>query len=141
MRSWGSLNNSYMIEKKRCSLCCNLQGANEATKTLNRGQAEFVVLAADSEPLEILLHIPLLCEDKNVPYVFVRSKQALGRFNSIILFLLCAVLNLEYPCCTGCFFFTGPPLKKKKSKIMLEYPDWASPGPPQKVKVHGLGLP
>ena len=53
--------------------------ANEATKTLNRGQAEFVVLAADSEPLEILLHIPLLCEDKNVPYVFVRSKQALGR--------------------------------------------------------------
>merc|ERR1712032_840858 len=32
-----------------------------------------------SEPLEILLHIPLLCEDKNVPYVFVRSKQALGR--------------------------------------------------------------
>merc|ERR1711874_31140 len=41
--------------------------------------AEFVVLAADSEPLEILLHIPLLCEDKNVPYVFVRSKQALGR--------------------------------------------------------------
>ena len=39
------------------------------------------MLAADSEPLEILLHIPLLCEDKNVPYVFVRSKQALGRFN------------------------------------------------------------
>ena len=55
------------------------KGANEATKTLNRGQAEFVILAADSEPLEILLHIPLLCQDKNVPYVFVRSKQALGR--------------------------------------------------------------
>ena len=55
------------------------KGANEATKTLNRGQAEFIVLAADSEPWEILLHIPLLCEDKNVPYVFVRSKQALGR--------------------------------------------------------------
>ena len=48
------------------------KGANEATKTLNRGQAEFIVLAADAEPLEILLHIPLLCEDKNVPYVFVR---------------------------------------------------------------------
>jgi len=29
--------------------------------------------------LEILLHLPLLCEDKNVPYVFVKSKQALGR--------------------------------------------------------------
>ena len=55
------------------------KGANEVTKTLNRGIAEFVVLASDSEPMEILLHIPLLCEDKNVPFVFVRSKQALGR--------------------------------------------------------------
>ncbi|EPZ35009.1 ribonucleo protein-associated protein [Rozella allomycis CSF55] len=55
------------------------KGANEVTKTLNRGIAEFIVMAADTEPLEILLHLPLLCEDKNVPYVFVPSKQALGR--------------------------------------------------------------
>lgn len=63
-----------------------------ATKALNRGLAEFIVMAADAEPLEILLHLPLLCEDKvrlpgisnyavsttslpqNVPYVFVPSK-------------------------------------------------------------------
>ncbi|XP_026427896.1 NHP2-like protein 1 isoform X1 [Papaver somniferum] len=50
-----------------------------ATKTLNRGISEFVVMAADAEPLEILLHLPLLAEDKNVPYVFVPSKEALGR--------------------------------------------------------------
>ena len=55
------------------------KGANEATKTLNRGIAEMIVMAADAEPLEILLHLPLLCEDKNVPYVFVPSKNALGR--------------------------------------------------------------
>ncbi|CAN6233718.1 unnamed protein product [Urochloa humidicola] len=55
------------------------KGANEATKTLNRGISEFVVMAADTEPLEILLHLPLLAEDKNVPYVFVPSKSALGR--------------------------------------------------------------
>lgn len=56
--------------------CCL---SSPATKTLNRGIAEFIVMAADAEPLEIILHLPLLCEDKNVPYVFVRSKQALGR--------------------------------------------------------------
>ncbi|EER15701.1 snoRNA-binding protein [Perkinsus olseni] len=55
------------------------KGANEATKTLNRGTAEVIVLAADTEPLEIILHLPLVCEDKNVPYVFVKSKTALGR--------------------------------------------------------------
>lgn len=35
-----------------------------ATKTLNRGISEFVVMAADAEPLEIILHLPLLAEDK-----------------------------------------------------------------------------
>merc|ERR1711976_35889 len=55
------------------------KGANEATKTLNRGTSELIIMAADTEPIEILLHLPLLCEDKNVPYVFIPSKQALGR--------------------------------------------------------------
>jgi len=55
------------------------KGANEATKTLNRGIAELIILAADTEPLEIILHLPLLCEDKNVPYVYVPSKVELGK--------------------------------------------------------------
>ena len=40
------------------------KGANEATKTLNRGISELIILAADAQPLEIVLHLPLLCEDK-----------------------------------------------------------------------------
>ena len=55
------------------------KGANEATKILNRGIREFIVMTADTEPLEILLQLPLLCEDKNVPYVFILSKTGLGR--------------------------------------------------------------
>ena len=55
------------------------KGANEATKALNRGIADLIILAGDTNPVEILLHLPLLCEDKNVPYVFVPSKTALGR--------------------------------------------------------------
>ncbi|KFH42945.1 13 kDa ribonucleoprotein-associated protein-like protein [Hapsidospora chrysogenum ATCC 11550] len=55
------------------------KGANEVTKALNRGVCELAVLTADASPLAILLHIPLLCEDKNTPYVFVPSKMHLGR--------------------------------------------------------------
>jgi len=55
------------------------KGANESTKSLNRGISELIIMAADAEPIEIILHLPLLCEDKNVPYVFVPSKIALGR--------------------------------------------------------------
>lgn len=46
---------------------------------LNKGKARVAILSADATPLEILLHIPLLCEDKNVPYVFIPSRTALGR--------------------------------------------------------------
>ena len=60
-----------------------VKGANESTKSLNRGISEFIVLAADTQPIEILLHLPLLCEDKNVPYVFVASKQGLGRASGV----------------------------------------------------------
>ncbi|KAJ5935776.1 hypothetical protein N7466_005323 [Penicillium verhagenii] len=59
------------------------KGANEATKTLNRGTSEIVILAADASPLAIVLHLPLLAEDKNVPYVYVPSKMALGRATGV----------------------------------------------------------
>lgn len=59
------------------------KGANEATKALNRGIADLIVLAGDTNPVEILLHLPLLCEDKNVPYIFVPSKAALGRASQV----------------------------------------------------------
>merc|ERR1712034_279540 len=73
-----------------------LKGANEATKSLNRGISEFIVMAADTEPLEILLHLPLLCEDKNVPYVFVRSKAALGRACGVSRAVMaCAIMANE----------------------------------------------
>lgn len=47
-----------------------LFGIFTATKTLNRGISEFVVMAADTEPLEILLHLPLLAEDKVYVLIF-----------------------------------------------------------------------
>lgn len=72
------------------------KGANEVTKLLNRGIAEFVIMAADTEPLEILLHLPLLCEDKNVPFVFVPSKQALGRACGVSRpVIACSVITKE----------------------------------------------
>ncbi|KAK3946042.1 50S ribosomal protein L30e-like protein [Diplogelasinospora grovesii] len=55
------------------------KGANEATKSLSRGTSELVILASDTQPLAIVLHIPILAEEKNVPYVYVPSKIALGR--------------------------------------------------------------
>jgi len=72
------------------------KGANEATKQLNRGTAALIVLAADAIPIEIVLHLPLLCEDKNVPYVFVPSKAALGRACGVTRNVIaCAILQAQ----------------------------------------------
>lgn len=49
------------------------KGANEATKTLNRGVSEIVILAADTTPLAILMHLPLLAEDKVCSFSFFNS--------------------------------------------------------------------
>lgn len=65
--------------KHGSSLQAVKRGANEALKQVNRGKAELVVIAADADPIEIVLHLPLACEDKGVPYVFIASKNALGR--------------------------------------------------------------
>ena len=54
------------------------KGANEATKHVERGQAKLVVMAEDVSPEEILAHMPILCEEKNVPYTYVPSKAELG---------------------------------------------------------------
>ena len=45
----------------------------------SRGQAKLVVMALDVEPPEILAHLPMLCEEKQIPYTYVPSRDELGR--------------------------------------------------------------
>lgn len=54
------------------------KGTNEVTKQIERGAAKLVVMAEDVSPEEILAHVPLLCEEKGVPYGYVGAKQELG---------------------------------------------------------------
>jgi large subunit ribosomal protein L7Ae len=53
-------------------------GTNEVTKSSERSEAKLVVMAEDVDPAEILVHIPMLCEEKRIPYVYVPKKQRLG---------------------------------------------------------------
>ena len=53
-------------------------GTNEVTKSSERAEAKLVIMAEDVDPAEILVHIPMLCEEKRIPYVYVPKKQRLG---------------------------------------------------------------
>lgn len=37
-----------------------------------------IVLAADISPMDVISHIPVLCEDHGIPYIFVPSRAELG---------------------------------------------------------------
>ncbi len=61
------------------------KGVNEATKQVERRQAKLVVMAEDVSPEEILVHMPLLCEDRDVPYLYVPSKEELGAASGLMV--------------------------------------------------------
>jgi large subunit ribosomal protein L7Ae len=54
------------------------RGTNEATKAIERGVAKLVYIAEDVEPPEVVAHLPILCEERKIPYIFVPSKEQLG---------------------------------------------------------------
>ncbi len=54
------------------------KGTNEVTKAIERGVAKFVVIAEDVEPPEVVAHLPILCEERTVPYLYVPSKAQIG---------------------------------------------------------------
>lgn len=54
------------------------KGTNETTKAVERGVAKLVVIAEDVDPPEIVAHLPYLCEERDVPYVYVPSKEQIG---------------------------------------------------------------
>lgn len=54
------------------------KGANEVTKVIEKGIARLVLVAEDTSPKEIIMHIAPLCEEKQVPCITVSSKEDLG---------------------------------------------------------------
>ena len=72
------------------------KGTNEATKAVERGQAKLVVIAEDVDPPEVIAHLPFLCDERKIPYVFVPSKDKLG-----------SAVGIDVPCASACIIKEG----------------------------------
>jgi len=72
------------------------KGTNEATKAVERAQAKLVVIAEDVDPPEVVAHLPLLCEERKIPYLFVPSKEKIG-----------SALGIDVPCASACIVKEG----------------------------------
>lgn len=54
------------------------KGTNEVTKAVEKGNAKLVAIAKDISPAEIVMHLPVLSKEKNIPCIEVDSKEELG---------------------------------------------------------------
>ena len=54
------------------------KGSNEATKAIERSAALLVLIGADVEPAEIVMHLAPLCDEKKIPYIFINKQNDIG---------------------------------------------------------------
>merc|ERR1711904_548321 len=54
-------------------------GLNHITTLIENKQAKLVVIAHDVEPIELVVWLPQLCRNKNIPFVIVKDKARLGK--------------------------------------------------------------
>jgi large subunit ribosomal protein L7Ae len=80
------------------------KGTNEVTKAIERATAKFVVYASDVSPKEIVQHIPILCNEKNIPCTEVDKKEKLG-----------IAAGLSVPCASVCITSLGTAEKDLES--------------------------
>jgi large subunit ribosomal protein L7Ae len=54
-------------------------GVNEVTKNVERGKAKLVLMAEDVDPPEIMIHLPIICAEKKIPFIYIKTKDELGK--------------------------------------------------------------
>merc|ERR1711907_258214 len=97
-----------------------LRGVKEVVKAVRKGTKGICVIAGNISPMDVISHLPILCEDNDVPYVYVRAKEDLGaagltkRPTSCMLLAPGVKKDLEEP--------EGyAELKKKVKKMAISY--------------------
>ena len=73
-----STKKAHKLVKKAASAKRIRRGVKEVVKGLRKGEGGLCILAGDIYPLDVYSYLPILLEEKNVPYLFVPSKQDLG---------------------------------------------------------------
>lgn len=54
------------------------RGVKEVVKALRKKTEGICIIAGDISPIDVVTHLPVLCEDHDVPYIYVPSKEELG---------------------------------------------------------------
>lgn len=73
-----STKKAHKLVKKAATAKKLRRGVKEVVKGLRKGEKGLAIIAGDIFPVDVISHLPILLEEKDVPYIFVPSKQDLG---------------------------------------------------------------
>uniref|UniRef100_A0A7S2UX33 H/ACA ribonucleoprotein complex subunit 2 n=1 Tax=Fibrocapsa japonica TaxID=94617 RepID=A0A7S2UX33_9STRA len=68
----------HKLVKKASKAKCLRRGVKEVVKSLKKKEKGLCIIAGDISPIDVISHIPILCEEASIPYIYVPSKQDLG---------------------------------------------------------------
>jgi len=71
------------------------KGANEATKGIESQTSILVFIAEDVEPEEVVMHLPEICKQRQVPFIYIPTKKELG--GACGLPVPCAAIAIDKP--------------------------------------------
>ncbi|CAD7703719.1 unnamed protein product [Ostreobium quekettii] len=54
------------------------RGVKEVVKAVRKKQKGICILAGDVNPLDVICHLPIMCEENDLPYIYTPSKDDLG---------------------------------------------------------------
>ncbi|KAM7479773.1 hypothetical protein LguiA_027986 [Lonicera macranthoides] len=57
---------------------CLKRGVKEVVKSIRRGNKGLCILAGNISPIDVITHVPILCEEAEIPYIYVTSKEDLA---------------------------------------------------------------
>eukprot|EP00475_Leptophrys_vorax_P014700 TRINITY_DN20984_c0_g1_i1.p1 TRINITY_DN20984_c0_g1~~TRINITY_DN20984_c0_g1_i1.p1 ORF type:complete len:182 (-),score=29.57 TRINITY_DN20984_c0_g1_i1:122-667(-) len=54
------------------------RGVKEVAKAIRKGEKGVCILGGDISPIDVISHLPIVCEEASIPYVYVPSRSDLG---------------------------------------------------------------
>ncbi|GMY15425.1 H/ACA ribonucleoprotein complex subunit 2-like protein [Fagus crenata] len=101
------------LVRKAAEHKCLKRGVKEVVKSIRRGHKGICVIAGNISPIDVITHVPILCEEADIPYVYVTSKEDLANAGATKR-PTCCVLVLTKPT-------KGELAPEEQDKLQAEY--------------------
>lgn len=68
----------HKLVKKATQAKIVRRGVKEVAKAIRKGEVGLCIIAGDISPIDVITHLPVMCEDRKIPYIYVPNRHDLG---------------------------------------------------------------